>query len=618
MKKILFFAVLGALGTATFTSCSNDDAVEVPATPEVKAQDYAQAFKAKFGNSTSFNTVKTVDVQAVLPNGNGNYTLRVYDRYPSAKAQMVGKFENLNAASVANLKVNCPGNATRLFFTAEQNGVSKVTNCGIKNNKVVAKFAGEESQYAGLEGTFNLAFSDEYAQFSQDFYTALPNALTTIAGLFNEGENHQTAGADAFFFFNEDGEVTFYPIFQNETLNDHIGYFIYNTKTGEIVEEGALIDGTRETEFLWQGTAAGPQAVYPYYQKDVQGVKFSGRNNNMYSKAYTVTAPEGADIADLVVGITVSNDPYTNERNYKTGTDYMYGEKYYSISELNTNLTAAGAQVAVYAAGQIEITEETEEGVTTTTGTFGLVGIEDVLLGNSDFDMNDVVFYTEATQATSIVFEKPAIYYVAFEDLGGTYDFDFNDVVLGIGFVSGQETATVSCLAAGGTLPVEVMYQQETLFGEIHEAFGVPTNTVVNTVPEGMEVGLPSAICEPLETTIAIDPEFSVAEDALPFELLVDGAYGQVKISARGEDGTPQALVLGTTWTKYPDTYDEAGEVEETGDYVTEPDFLFWAWPIEKVGIDAAYPDINNWIADPTNFDWLETGVESNLFPIFE
>ena len=202
---------------------------------------------------------------------------------------------------------------------------------------------------------------------------------------------------------------------------------------------------------------------------------------------------------------------------------------------------------------------------------------------------------------------------MAFEDLGGTYDFDFNDVVLGIGFVSGQETANVACLAAGGTLPVEVMYQQKSLFGEIHQAFGVPTNTVVNTVPEGMEVGLPSALCEPLETTIAIDPEFSVAEDALPFYLLVDGAYGQVKISARGEDGTPQALVLGTKWTQYPSD-DEESDTE----FVTEPDFLFWAWPIEKVGIDAAYPDINNWIADPTNFDWLETGVESNLFPIFD
>ena len=49
MKKILFFAVLGALGTAMFTSCSNDDALTTPKSPEQKATDYASEFKAKFG-----------------------------------------------------------------------------------------------------------------------------------------------------------------------------------------------------------------------------------------------------------------------------------------------------------------------------------------------------------------------------------------------------------------------------------------------------------------------------------------------------------------------------------------------------------------------------------------
>lgn len=612
MKKILFFAVLGALGTATFTSCSNDDAVEVPATPEVKAQDYAQAFKAKFGNSTSFNTVKTVDVQAVLPNGNGNYTLRVYDSYPSAKAQMVGKFENLNAASVANLKVNCPGNANRLFFTAEQNGLSKVTNCGItKNNKVVAKFDGGGSNPAeSIDGTFNLAFSDEYAQFSKSFYDNVPNALTTNAGIFTEGEDHSASeNGDALFAFNENGQVVFYAIYQNEIFEDKIGYFVYDKQTESVVATGVLIENSQEDDVWYLGNADGPVEVGPKYSETNPVKEYA------YSKAYTVNVPEGYEnnYENLVVGISVSNEPIN-------GREYLYGETYYSMSSLNAENTEPNATIALYASGAIETTEITAEGETTTTRTFGLVGIEDNLAGrNVDNDLNDIILFTEATQASTVLFEKPALYYVAFEDLGGTYDFDFNDVVLGIGFVSGQETATVSCFAAGGTLPVEVMYQQETLFGEIHEAFGVPTTTVVNTVPEGVTVeGITSAICDPLETTIAIDPEFSVAEDALPFELLVNNKYGQVKISARGEDGTPQALVIGTTWTKYPDTYDEAGEVEETGEYVTEPAFLLWAWPIECTGIDEAYPDINKWIADPTNFEWLETGVESKLYPVFE
>ncbi|MBR4366116.1 MAG: hypothetical protein IKP43_04975, partial [Bacteroidaceae bacterium] len=127
--------------------------------------------------------------------------------------------------------------------------------------------------------------------------------------------------------------------------------------------------------------------------------------------------------------------------------------------------------------------------------------------------------------------------------------------------------------------------------------------------------GIPSAICEPLEEEIPVPEEFLIAEDALPFVLYVNTTSGQAKISVRGEEGTPQALVIGTTWTKYPDIFDETGEIEETGDNVTEPDFYSWQWPIECAGVDEAYPDIYDWVADPANFGWLETGVDALLFP---
>lgn len=611
MKKILFFAVLGALGTAMFTSCSNDDALTTPKSPEQKATDYASEFKAKFGNS-SFNTVKTVDVQAVLPSGTGKYTLRVYDGYPSAKtgAQMIGKFENLDAGSIASVKVNCPGNASRLFFTAEKNGVSKVTNCGItKTNKVVAKFAGGEGDAASIDGTFKLDWSDEYAQFSSKFYQNVPNALTTNSGIFNETEDHSNSIGDATFAFNENGEVVFYPIYQNQIFHDNIGYFVYDIVNEELVAEGTLFSDTQDETIWWRGNANGPKSECPKYSSS------NPINGNVadyayaYSKPLVVTVPEGYNgpVENLVVGISVSNNP-----------SYMYDETYYSLKALNANNTDPEANIALYASGQVETTEMTADGEITTTRTFGLVGIEDNLTGrNADFDMNDIMLFTEATQVAIVPFEKPALYYVAFEDLGGTYDFDFNDVVLGVYYVSGQETATVQALAAGGILPVEVYYNQEPLFGgELHGAFGVPENTVVNTIPEGQDIkGIPSAICEPLEEEIPVPEEFLIAEDALPFVLYVNTTSGQVKISARGEDGTPQALVIGTTWTKYPDIFDETGELEETGDNVTEPAFYSWQWPIECAGVDEAYPDIYDWVADPANFDWLETGVDALLFP---
>lgn len=628
MKKILFFAVLGALGTSLFTSCSNDDALEPPKPNDVIASEYADAFKARFGETT-FNTVKSVNVTAQIPQGKGNYTLRVYDGYPSANsgAQMIGKFENLNAGSTLNKIVNCPGNAERLFFTAERNGLSMVSNCAIKNNKVVARFDEGSETYSGIDGTFKLDWSSDYAQFSRKFYDELPNALTSIEGLFNENDTHKSAGHDAYFFFNEEGKVVFYPIFMNELLNDHIGYFIYDTSNGTILEEGDLITkGTQEAPILWRGNSNGPDEQYPTYTPPSQGTGVQLNSNQfMYSKAFTITAPEGADLNSCVVGITVSNDEYK-------GVQYMYGETYYSISELNANKTAANAQVAVYAAGQIEYQNQTEEGVTITTGTFGLVGIEDNVTENSDWDMNDIVLYTEATQATSIAFEKPAKYFIAFEDLGGTYDFDFNDVVLEIDYVSGQGWGLVKCVAAGGTLPVEVYYDGPELElelraaqdgyplfgGEIHEQFEVDVTTVVNTIPKGVTVGLTGADKDPLVDEIYIGDDFNIADDAIPFYLIVDGNFeqGQKRINARGADGTPQAIVIGTTWTKYPGSWDEETQQWVEGSNVKQPEFTYWQWPIEKTAIDKAYPGISNWITNPENLNWLKTGKANLLFPL--
>ena len=357
-------------------------------------------------------------------------------------------------------------------------------------------------------------------------------------------------------------------------------------------------------------------------------MKFKTGNGYMYSKPYTVTAPANytGDIANLVVGITISNDA----QNPRTGASYsgIDGATLYSMSELNPD----GLQVAVYASGNIEITNITADGEETTTGTFGLVGIEDNINDPessypSDWDINDIVLYTEATQVSTLEFEKPAKYFIAFEDLGGTYDFDFNDVVLEIDYVSGWEVGTVKCLAAGGTLPVEVFYDGEaydmtprgqddavSIWGEIHDAFGEDVTTVINTIPEGMNVkNLNSATCEPLDAVFFFGEDFLIQDDGIPFYLVVEGAFGQKRIDAKGPDGTPQAIVIGTTWTKYPGTWNEEQEYVE-GENVTEPEFTYWQWPIECVDVEAAYPDIKTWITNPDNLGWLQTGVSSNLY----
>ena len=55
-------------------------------------------------------------------------------------------------------------------------------------------------------------------------------------------------------------------------------------------------------------------------------------------------------------------------------------------------------------------------------------------------------------------------------------DFDFNDVVFDVKLSEDKQTITITLLAAGGTLPLRIAGQYE-----VHEKFGVPTGTMVNT-----------------------------------------------------------------------------------------------------------------------------------------
>lgn len=106
------------------------------------------------------------------------------------------------------------------------------------------------------------------------------------------------------------------------------------------------------------------------------------------------------------------------------------------------------------------------------------LGFEDWpnIYDNSDFDLNDVVFAFDGCQPI-IVNEEPDKWLLACEDLGGSFDIDYNDVVFSVEHISGQPKAKLTPLAAGGTLASYIYFQdplgsRDKLFGEIHQLFG--------------------------------------------------------------------------------------------------------------------------------------------------
>ncbi|MBR3453804.1 MAG: hypothetical protein IKH26_00620 [Bacteroidaceae bacterium] len=194
---------------------------------------------------------------------------------------------------------------------------------------------------------------------------------------------------------------------------------------------------------------------------------------------------------------------------------------------------------------------------------------------------------------------------VAFEDLGSTDDFDFNDAVIRVDYVTGTGVANVTLMAVGAVLPLKLYYYGErtqtvALFNglELHEAMGIDDKAaIINTnwkTKDGI-VGVdnvPFVSCQ-----IEVPQDFVIDENGAPFVLEVDGVQGQRQITASTEYGAvPQVFVVGKFYSE---------RLAKT---------FFWRWPKERVRLNLAFPEVADWMANPEDFSFLANGVEDNLY----
>lgn len=178
---------------------------------------------------------------------------------------------------------------------------------------------------------------------------------------------------------------------------------------------------------------------------------------------------------------------------------------------------------------------------------------------------------------------KQQYYYYAFEDLGTTNDFDFNDVIIRVSApVDGK--STIQLCAAGATLPISVNLNGAIICQEVHAAFGVDVKTMVNT---GAETTLPFV-------TLATDVEIEDGEDASSLLLSIT-VYGNSSsdirtIAVPNVGGVPLMIRI-------------------NGD-----DNGAWYWSKERINIYDAYPDFGAWGANyASNPDWYLNFVEGNV-----
>ncbi|MBQ0143445.1 MAG: LruC domain-containing protein [Prevotellaceae bacterium] len=217
-----------------------------------------------------------------------------------------------------------------------------------------------------------------------------------------------------------------------------------------------------------------------------------------------------------------------------------------------------------------------------------------------DADVNDVMFIAngsfkkdEIPVINPIIPEFPT-WIIACEDLGGSFDYDFNDVVLGLRKEdkgNGKSDLYLVPLAAGGTLEANVTFNGGPV-GEIH---GLVKSGSSTSVPLNVHAGNDPGAGNAIRIAADVDADKSINEYAELVNIHV--VKGDDSADNNGhnigyhykQDGytAPEVLILQPGWDWpdertficdiYPDFEDWAGDVNETG------------WYAKKAGATAYY-----------------------------
>lgn len=167
--------------------------------------------------------------------------------------------------------------------------------------------------------------------------------------------------------------------------------------------------------------------------------------------------------------------------------------------------------------------------------------------------------------------------YYAFEDLGGTNDFDFNDVVIRVSTpINGK--SQVYILACGGELSSYVTLNNSRFGSEVHEAMKVGAHQIYNTKSATV---LTSTFHHLGEVTLTGNQ----TPATLPIGLEVlnkDGSTRSNIASRMGVDGTQSTD---------KDTYGKAPlYLIINGDADGQ-----WFWPRERINITSAFSGFSSW-----------------------
>ena len=556
ITKTLLALTLLAGGLA---SCSLDEQ-EIPA-----EELYTREFYKTFGTNWSPESFNVVDQKSVTLNCSQPTHVKIYE-LQDGEYRLAADWEDVTQKTIT---FDGMKNDNSPFLVQCDDAVLCASNGGTVNYNPQGSSA--VTKASAKVATRSSAIPDEYSSIVKKStnYTQLTcsDGDKTLKTLNEKDGQENPAGViipgNQYIVVNANDAFTFYPVYWNSTKKHTVGIY-YSDSKNELHTIPVYTDHEGdELQFKvndnWQTTLENTNNCWSYGDNQVQFTD----DFTFQAKGYTVTAD-----MTVAAGIYVQ----IGDKIYYSDANLNGGKKFFAYKDLHQG----------------------DEGYT-----YFMFDDPDDSGNEGDRDFNDLVILTKNNLKQKS--ETTMGWTVACEDLGGTFDYDFNDVVFQVYYVSGQDWIRIIPLAAGGTLPVKLYYykssqRKDVLIsnGEWHNHFGATEGTykstdMINTCYGGADY---ERHVLPIYVKTG-NKNFSMAEYAI--NNYDDAGNLMIKVQ-RPDSEEPMECVIGPSNGKAPQV-------------LVLP--TTWRWPKELKRINTIYTGFGTWGENYKGKTWINTNLEN-------
>lgn len=408
----------------------------------------------------------------------------------------------------------------------------------------------DEREVVGTDHTLAF-FGADYDQAGSTYFPAGYNIVFFLApGIRNEQYNG--------------GQQTYNFAYALPELNSQIGkLYTHSSRNGGNVSTNSCTQGY-DTKIKTENGGAVKAVAWKYNGKVYMGFEDGGQDEDLNDLMFLIEGKFSTDdiltFYDIKWHLNTNPAIHTDDDLHSSEIGKMEGEAY-AQPENPTDPTGQGRE---FLGWSLDPNAET-----------GTMEIPETDRITPDHDVCYYAIWEAVTPPTPV-----ASWVIACEDLGGQFDYDFNDLVFALRLTPTSDNKAMLeliPLAAGGTLEAHISYNSADK-GEIHAMLGGTNTTSIINATAGQQVsgGTPIVLVEEIDANTDIND----CAANITITVMQEGGDAStntyISTNKDGDDATPQMMIL------------PGG----------------WCWPSESNKITNVYESFSSWVANSKTADW--------------